>query len=452
MWNSIQTAAQSISYLQDLEEWTKSKVILINNASRAKHKNVKDSGWSYPYIIDIEINWKTHYITWVDDEALVFFTPFIKEWSKVRKIIWLNNNWAWDKNLNWINDLSKETQFRSKEHFPAVQHIIIKILENNPEISEKKINVELNKYLNINNLDFKDPEIKWKIKKKLIFIRNDIIEQLWSTLNWEKNVNKLIHKFILETKKELPKILERWWVLIENWEWEKTEYKKEYLEWFEGIEVIQLIWEIHLFIEKFWIKDLSKLIEKKWLWLDKIKTLFASVWLNFKSFTEEIWFNDLFLKKISKYKESRENLENNELLLIDRDKFWNWIFTYSDKIKNWIDDFSSVNRFSLEDEVEITDINWKVLFSWFLTENIWDKTWENCIWNSSSRWIDWENLLNINKSFWESHSPLKEIQDLEIWSVLNFKEKDYTKLINEWDKKERANWLVDIKFSPWYIS
>ena len=418
VWNSIQTAAQAVSYLQDLEKWTKSKVILINNASRAKHKNIKDSWWSYPYIVDIIVNWTTHHITWVDDEALVFFAPFIKKWNQIRKVTWIKDTWSWDKNWWEIEDTSKNTQFRSKDHFPLIQHITIKILEENPKISEEELNEKLEKYLVYEKLDIEDTETKWQIKRILVNIKKDIIKQLWEISEEELDFNELVNKYIEKTKNELPKILEEWWVLIDNWEWKKVKYEKEYLEWFEWIETIQLIWEIHNFIEKFWVTDFSECVKENWLWLNKIKVLFASVWLNYKEYTQKLWFDDCFLIEIKKYKETREKLWNNEICIIDRDKFWNWIFTYSDWIKNWIDGFSGENWFNIEDEVEIKDENWKILFSLFLTKNIWDKTWENCIWNSSSRWLNWETLLNINKSFWKSHSPLKEIGDLAIWSIL----------------------------------
>jgi hypothetical protein len=40
------------------------------------------------------------------------------------------------------------------------------------------LNSELNKYLNINNLDLENDAIKLQVKRNLVYIRKSIIEQL----------------------------------------------------------------------------------------------------------------------------------------------------------------------------------------------------------------------------------------------------------------------------------
>jgi len=373
VWNSYETGVQAIIILKKYIHNLNCEVILVNNASRARFKNIEESKWSDCLWAQIEINNKTHHIIWVDDRLFSVFLPFLKIGTKIKKIEWLN--WQTELWLKEIKDFSKWTQFRSKEYFPLVQLIFEKVKQDNYwEIDIEK----LEKYLNITDYDYKE--------ENLIIYKKELLHNLKYEDDVEIEYDLIIENMIEQEEKRLKFIFSDWGVV--------SDYKKNYIDWFKWIERIQLLGELFIFPEKYWFEF--------------VKT------------SEDLWISENIIKK---YFEIRKNLQKNQLCIIDRDKYWNSKCLYSDNINwSWIEDFTITNWFNLNDLVNIKDENWKLLFKAYLTKSLTSKTWENCIWQGSSKWFKWEGLLEINKSFDETYSVLQEIQKLPIGTIITIYE------------------------------
>ena len=368
-WNSFETWAQAIEHLLELnwEEWT--QVILVNNADRAKHVESWDAKWSDCLLAEIEINWKKHYLVWVDDELFWFVREYSKvedspiKLNQIKRVKWVDYNYEWQ---NWenhikIDDLSKWTQFRSKEHFPLVQLLLIKQLL---EVWELSLDWDLT-WLVTEDIDEETLAIE-NFRDRLIFL-------LEEDARTETPVSELATRYIEWVKTDVNTILER-----------------EYLELYEWIEEILLVWEV--------VWESSLLKTKLWIETDK-------------KAEDVCWTNAL-----RKYQEIRESLEINQIALIHRDLFWNWFFATNQQINRWINQLCGGLWVSIWDKVRISW--WWKSFEVIITETISDHTWENCLWNSSGRWPWWEIILNMNKSIDSSRQKLDEIQNLPIWTIL----------------------------------
>jgi len=362
-WNSFQTWAQAIAYLQE-QSFLETQVLLVNNASRAKHKNSQESKWSHCLWCEVEINGTTHHIVGVDDETFSIFIPYLKKGTEIQTVKWVHY-----KDIH-IDDLSKGTQFRSKEHFPLVQLLFLQNLQANNGV----INIEA-----LNDIFTLSPA---QIRETLAFYHERLSEILWieGLINdFEQSVQELVDN----TRGRLPKIIEGGWVY--------PEYQKKYLHGFEGIELIQKAGEKKLLAEKLWI-DYKAPVDSEESHVSLIYTTLRQV------------------------------LQANQICLIDRDKFWNTIWATPHDI-NKVEDYQAALWYCSDEEIDVYDSNGEVLFSAFVTKTISDKTGKNCIWNSSSRGPQGENLLNINKSIDADGSILDAVQTLPIGTIVELQRK-----------------------------
>ena len=375
------TAAQTIFELEDKKPTT-SQVIMVNNASRAKHANTGDSKGSDCLWAQIEINWVTHHIVWVDDDIFAFLAHSgrLKKDSSIKRIKWLTYELPNGQTIS-IEDLSKDTQFRSKDHFPVVQFILEKILQDNGkkdtgEITEGYIGAIFNFgedfEVNVGELS---PFIKWSIA--------DILE-----IGEQEVTKDAIDGLIEHIGTKLRTTLDR--------HEDCLDYHVEALEWFEWIHRIQLLWELHNFEKKFG---------------------FVPPWIEGKK--ESLVSHDV----LQKYNEERSKLDSNQVLIIDRDKYGNVICAPGKGIDN-IDLFIQQNDFSFgEGDYEVVDGQWKILCSIYLTKTISDQTGNNCLWESSSRGPTGEKLFDLNKSIWPDGQILAEVQKLPVGTVLTIRKK-----------------------------
>lgn len=375
-WNSFETAAQAVAHLQMLHEAhseLETQVILINNASRAKHKNNKDAKGSDCLIAEVEVNWQSHFFIWVDDEAFSFVRFFLKPGTQIHTVKGIDfiDDERW---LNFqIEDLSKWTQFRSKEHFPLAQLLTIRHLQ-------RYTHLDLSKWVEWLILqDFDTSLLLWDKQ-----VRAKVLELLWEEdkfeEKWEIQSSEVFTTLNTYSRK-LRDLVSRWWSNPRN--------KRAYIDWFVRIEKVQLLWELHLLKQK--------------LWIDLLENSF--------------WNSLCSWEKVVQYNTIRESLALNELLLIDRDGFWNGIFATNKSINWWIADICEALGYKIWDKIKISW--WTRSFVVIITKSINDYSWENCMWNSSSRWPSSEILINMNKSADETYTKLEEIQNLPIWTKLS---------------------------------
>ena len=378
-WESHETWAQALKYLLWLQEWSESEVILVNNASRAKHHKSWEAKWSDCLVWELTINWTTHYLVWVDDEVFTVFNEYKKATDdescdmKIKVVKWIDYQTEDDSKLE-VDDLSKWTQFRSKEHFPLAQLLLIK------ELKEKGV-IDIENWVNWLVLeDFNYDQLTPEI------VVSQIKDRVAELLEWGHSEE--------EVKEETWELIEQYAQLVPD---DHVEIEaKDYVPWLEWIEKVLLLWELQL-----------------------IRNKFGDVfpWLDDEEFRNEICSPEI----VRKYNELRASLSHNQIALVHRDLFGNGFLTTKWCINGWIETFCEELWYTLWDTVKIKweKLNWEeVSFEVILTKTISDHTWENCAWNSSGRWPEWEWLLNVNKSIDSSYEVLWEIQDLPIGTVL----------------------------------
>jgi hypothetical protein len=80
------------------------------------------------------------------------------------------------------------------------------------------------------------------------------------------------------------------------------------------------------------------------------------------------------------------------------------------------------NKVSIWKKIKIVNGETSESLECFLVKSISDKTWENCIWQGSSRGADWEGLIELNRSFCKESSSGKMkknfLQTLPIGTIL----------------------------------
>lgn len=123
-WRSFQTWAQAAQIIAQSSELAKVKhwlktcpklFIMVNNASRSKHKNKEKAQWSKCLWARVQ-DWRSmvvHEVIWVDNDVFSMFKNSIIELFVVE---WM----PWDPHYS---DLSTWSQFRSLYNFPYVQFL-----------------------------------------------------------------------------------------------------------------------------------------------------------------------------------------------------------------------------------------------------------------------------------------------------------------------------------------
>lgn len=350
-WNSFQTAAQAIGYIQE-HGVKNTEVILVNNASRAKHRNSGNAKGSDCLWMQVEIDGVTHHMVWVDDEAFAFLREFQKPGTQLKKICSIHY-----ENFQ-IPDLSQGTQFRSKDHFPLAQLLLEKILQENGEIPEEHLR-EI--------MDIED----YEISLTQVVVRQKMRDILWK---WHETPQS----YIDDMRSKL---------LGMQAGGTNRNYRKTYVHptW-KGVENIQLIGELYALEEKFGI-DTSKI-------RGKLSVGYA--------------------QELEIYEEARNKLQPHQLLLIDRDTFWNAIFAPHPDVSR-----ITCLPFDLDSKVAVSCDTGS--FEAYITQTISDKTGEVCIWKSSSRGPKSEVFLNINRSIGANGKILEFTQNIPLGTVFTLK-------------------------------
>lgn len=371
-WNSYETAAQAIAILKKQKFFT-SQVLLVNNASRAKHENSTQAKGSDCLWAQVEIEGVTHHIVWVDDDAFTLFLPYLKRGTQIQKIKSLYYDIP-EKDISLqIDDLSKDTQFRSKEHFLLVQLIFQKLLQQNE--GHLPDNATLNSIFTFQDFEHR---ITTDFRKNILW--------LLEKPDRSQHISQIVESYVSQVGNNIEKIIREWGTT--------PTYAKSYLSGFDGIEKVQLLWELNLLREKFGIYTSH----------------------DYRDF-------GISANILKQYSQTRRTLKANQIVLIDRDKFGNCIFAYHSQLNgihsfvdaNWL---TFVDKWNKDEQKPLKITGWGVEFSAFATKTISDLTGENCIWQSSSRWPSGEKLLNINTSINGEYQVLQEIQNLPIGTIL----------------------------------
>ena len=382
-WKSYETGIAALQYLVHKKKDKNPEVLLVNNASRAKYKDSWNAKGSNCLIAQITIHGIDHFLVWVDDDVFSIFESYDcweKSCLKAIKILSsIDYEHYWLK--IHIPDLSKWTQFRSKNYFIAAQLILIKELE-------KHGNIDLNKGIQGCRLEsFAKKIFEAPDKSKLIRI---VLKTPYFSDNIRKYDNKDDVKKFLK-KQCISYIIDE---AIQFYEPNNDKIKdKLYLPGYKWIENVLNYWEFSLLEKQF---DIST----KKISNDYKESLCAKT-------------------HIQKYSQLRKWLEDNQIALIHIDLFWNAFFTPSMNINAWINDLWNTLNIKLWEKIELI---WeKQSFTVIFTNSISDHTGDKCIWNSSWVWVDWEILLNVNRSIDASWKIMKKLQKLKIWEVLEIK-------------------------------
>ena len=375
-WQSGVTAAQTLVQLER-EKPAETQVILVNNASRAKHTNTGESKGSDCLWAQVEIEGVVHHIVGVDDDvfALLAYSGRLKPGTAIKRIHGIDYTLP-DWNKIQIDDLSLGTQFRSKEHFPVVQCILQKLLQTS-EISDATT-ADIFHY---------GEDFLWNTQELTPIIRQSVADILGITP--EEVTPESINTLIRELGAKIDAIIAQGGDL--------EDYRVDALLWFEGIQKVQLRGELHNFRAKFG---------------------FVPPWVA----SQEETLVDVDV--LQKYESARSSLSSDQLLVVDRDKYGNVICAPANGIST-IEEFIQQNAgFSLKDEEDYEIVaDGQVLCSIHLTKTISCKTGENCLWESSSRWPSGEKLFDINKSIGPDGAILKEVQNLPVGTVLTVRKK-----------------------------
>lgn len=342
-WNSYETWLQATEYLNNITPNIGTQVLLVNNANRWWFSNDIESKWSSCLFAVIKINNIIQYVTWVDNTVFSVLKDFYKEdFLEIFKIKWVRQI-NWFKDFKWVEDLSKWTQFRSKEHFPLVQILTYKLL-NKLNNKTTLIKENLQEYFYT-----EDYELKYNITKIKEFF---------------KNYNK------------------------------DPEYIKNYLDdKYIWIELVKLIWDAEFIEDKLWFKA-------KWYELDLL---------------------DKYEDQKELYSEIVNNLQINQALVLDIDKFENVVLAPSVNIKN-ISHFVEKNNLQLWDKLTVSSVeDWKI-WEFIINNSIcWDTIESQYIWNSSSNLPGWRKALNIwvfKAWAWDRFDKLSKFR---IWDIIEFK-------------------------------
>jgi hypothetical protein len=375
-WQSGVTAAQTIAQLET-EKPRETQVILVNNASRAKHVSTGESKGSDCLWAQVEIEGVVHHIVGVDDDVFAFLAHSgrLKSGTAIRRIHGINYTLpSWE--IITIDDLSKGTQFRSKEHFPVAQCILQKLLQD-WGITEDSTD-SIFQY----GEDFLGSE-----QELTPFIRQSVADILG--IKPEEVTSESINTLIREVGAKIDAIIAQGGDL--------ANYRVDVSPWFDGIQKVQLLGELHNFRAKFG---------------------FVPPWV--ASQEETLVDTDV----LQKYESARSSLSSYQLLVVDRDKYGNVICAPANGITT-IEEFIQQNGgFSLEDGENYEIVaDGQVLCSVHLTKTISCKTGENCLWESSSRWPSGEKLFDINKSIWPDGGILEAVQHLPVGTVLTVQKK-----------------------------
>lgn len=174
--------------------------------------------------------------------------------------------------------------------------------------------------------------------------------------------------------------------------WPVVDYKVPTLhyntiEWRVPLQDIQLLWQA----KKFW-RD---------RWLEVNQSTIHSLSSN-----------------VATYNKIIDSLAPQQLCILDRDHFANTkcLSTFYD----WVEWLAKNLQINLWSEVTISwQQEWKTQqTSWFLVSSISDKTWFPCLWNWSSRWPNWEKLVELNYSIDDSWTIREEIACLPLGTIL----------------------------------
>lgn len=404
--NSYQTSMQVLKFLKKYNEYYDkpiSQTILINNAARSKFKNSWNAKWSDCYWVKLKLpnSYTIHDVVWVDHICMAQMIDYIVEIKIVRGF-----------NFNWVirEDISRWSQFRSLEYFPIVQMLVLnnhieKLILEDITIEElrqfKYDNFDINKIDKIDcNAEFNFIENDLIINQDYIKIyKNDALwksqtfyQVLWQAYKYKLDNNCEISDILLIDNKKYENLFIAY---IDNWKW----IRSQLISW--NLKDFILLKE---FVTDFWVLDNSFSL---WSLIQK------DFWNNI---TILMWKLSLEHRKVDVSLIPDLDLENDQIVIIDKDKFWNT--KALTKYYDWIHWLGAELGLEVWNKVKIKSDKMFFRDHAYLTESISDKTWEKCIWNWSSRWISWNILIELNRSFDESWVKWIELDNLNLWDYL----------------------------------
>lgn len=121
------------------------------------------------------------------------------------------------------------------------------------------------------------------------------------------------------------------------------------------------------------------------------------------------------------------DIADDEAILMDPDHYWNWKSLSSHK--DWIFGVCKTIWAKMDKDIIIWDFfhpdSWNKMFSmeFVPTEYLWKHTWEKCVWNWSSRGLDWKIFVEIWISKKEPDDIVKEVVEAPVWTRVKFRKK-----------------------------
>ena len=378
-WNVLR------NYLLEHTNVLQGKTIMVNCASRSKHKNSGNAKWSTCLLAKIKDRGCT--VVWVDDAVFAQIRDLIDDikvvhWCTIAK--------------HTIDDISQWSQFRSLEYRPTVQCLHTVSGEDNLHVSAFSV---------------------WELPSPASFAttwEQQAIPNLPAPTPW-LHMSSVLFQSVWQIKK----FFTDWSVRTPNFVvWCVTQVQTTYI-----VASCENNWHVRQVIVAH-EQDLVLLLPYiKWCWSISHEDVQTIASMSTCSQTYVDWYFVTLWHVVDTTNFTKIDVDLHspkiwpwQLLVVDRDKFGNTkcLSTYADGIVWLLSRLDAQLWDSLHFE---TSMYWSD--DGFCVQSLSDMTSKKCCRNGSSRWPNWEICIELNRSFDTTFTKRERVQTLPIGTLID---------------------------------